>query len=986
MSLHDALREFGGELTANFAAAEFNPAQAEDQLKGPTQQLLGTAGPLFGLNVVARTEARTDLGVRPDLGVSVGSLLAGHVELKAPGKGVRKAGFTNAHDREQFDRLMDHPNLLYTDGNHWALYRNGSMVERVVDATGDVRTDGDETYSGEDARKLEALLRDFLTWEPLVPSTPKALAELLAPLTRLLRETVQAALDDAASALSQLAGEWRNIFFPDATDEQFADAYAQTVTYALLLARVEGETDLHARAADRLDERHGLLAQVLRVLADPAARREVEAAVDLLERAISAVDPAELARRTRKQDLWLYFYEDFLAEYDPALRKQRGVYFTPAQVVRAQTAFVAQLLRERFYKDGEFAADGVTVLDPAVGTGTYLLTAFQRGIERVRELFGPGATPGRVSIMAEQFHGFEILIGPYAVAHLRVAQQVVEAGGELPPDGAHVYLTDTLESPHLAPPGLAHAPLFQRKLAEENERARRIKAETPVVVCLGNPPYSRHEAGELGGWIRHGDEGEAGILEDFLRDTPAVHVKNLYNLYVYFWRWALWKVFENPPGKGIVSFITASSYLRGPGFAGMRRFMRGTFDELWILDLGGDNLGARKTENVFAIQNPVAIAVGVRSANADAAQPAHVHYARIEGTRETKLATLGAIDSLSDVDWDDCFTGWQQPFLPESEGDYFAWPLLTDIFPWQHSGVQFKRTWPIAPTREMLARRWERLVASPEVDRADLLRETRDRKVDRKYAPLHGGQRLPPMIDLTSDAPVPPIVPYAYRSFDRQHALADSRVGDYLRPALWQTMGARQLFLTSLLTGVLGEGPAAIVTNLIPDLHHFRGSYGGKDAVPLWRDATGTEPNITSGLLETLAETVDSHLMPEDLFAYCYAVLSAPDYTVRFAEELAVPGPRIPMTRDQILLRSAIDLGERLIWLHTYGERFVPDGEEAGRVPGGVARCTEPVGTTAESYPTSHSYDEEKSELRVGDGVFAPVAVDIRSYSVSGSM
>lgn len=779
MSLHHALQEFGRELTANFAVAELNPAQAEDQLKGPTQRLLDSTGAAFGLDVVARSEARTNLGVRPDLGVSVATLLAGHVELKAPGKGVRRAGFTTAHDREQFDRLKHHPNLLYTDGNQWALYRNGRLVGKIVSAGGDIRTDGDATYSEADAADLEAVFRDFLTWEPIVPTTPRALAGLLAPLTRLLRETVQSALADPASALSQLAGEWRNVFFPDATDEQFADAYAQTVTYALLLARVEGETDLHARAADRLDERHGLLAQVLRVLADPAARDEVESAVDLLERAISAVDPGELARRTRKQDLWLYFYEDFLAEYDPALRRQRGVYFTPAQVVHAQTAFVAQLLRERFGKDSEFADDGVTVLDPAVGTGTYLLAAFQRGLDRVRELFGPGATPGRASIMADQFHGFEILIGPYAVAHLRVAQQIVEARGELPTDGAHVYLTDTLESPHLAPPGLAHAPLFQRKLAEENERARKIKAEAPIVVCLGNPPYSRHEAGEVGGWVRHGDEGDDGILRDFLSDAPAVHVKNLYNLYVYFWRWALWKVFENPPGRGIVSFVTASSYLRGPGFVGMRRFMRETFDELWILDLGGDNLGARKSENVFAIQNAVAIAIGVRSGGSDASQPASVRYARIEGTREAKLAALFGIDSLSDVEWSDCFSDWQQPFLPASEGDYFAWPLLTDMFPWQHSGVQFKRTWPIAPARDALASRWERLVASRKDERAALFHETRDRGIGRTYKPLLDGEPIPAISELTQEAPVPPIVPYSYRSLDRQYCLAESRVGDF---------------------------------------------------------------------------------------------------------------------------------------------------------------------------------------------------------------
>ncbi|MFN8185910.1 MAG: type ISP restriction/modification enzyme [Gaiellales bacterium] len=987
----DALREFAETLTANFAAAPFNPAQAEDQLKGPTQRLLKQVGEAAGLDVVARTEALTDLGVRPDLGVSIGRLLAGHVELKAPGKGARARSFTG-HDREQFNALSDHPNLLYSDGTEWALYRHGELVGQVVRFEGDVTADGQDAVHEASALALEALFRDFLGWEPIVPSSPRALAELLAPLTRLLRENVRTALTDETSALHRLADEWRNVFFPDADDAQFADAYAQTLTYALLLARVEGETDLHARAAERLDERHGLLAQVLRILTDPAARREVEMPVRLLERSIAAVDPEALARHAGGRDLWLYFYEDFLAAYDPKLRKQRGVYFTPPAVVEAQVTLVAELLRERFGKPLGFAGDDVVVLDPAVGTATYLLAALRSGIEAVRDAFGAGAVPARVSVMAESFNGFEILIGSYAVAHLRLAQQILEAGGDLPAEGAHIYLTDTLESPHLAPPGLAVAPLFQQKLAEENERARRVKAEVPVLVCIGNPPYFRQvieqdEEGveRQGGWIRFGDRGDDGILADFLRDTPPVHAKNLYNLYVYFWRWALWKVFGNAPARGVVSFITPSSYLRGPGFAGMRRFMRETFDDLWILDLGGDNLGARRSENVFDIQNPVAIAVGVRDAEPDPGTPARIRYAQIDGTREEKLAALDAIAGFGSIHWRDCFGGWFEPFLPAGEGDYYSWPPVTDVFPWQHSGVQFKRTWPIAPDRATLEARWRRLVSAPEAERAGLFRQTPDRSSTGAYGSIRSEEQpLPSLDSLGGDAPAPASVGYAYRTLDRQFCLADNRLGDRMRPPLWRTASARQLFLTSLLTNVLGQGPAATVTHLVPDLHHFRGSFGGKNAVPLWRDAACTEPNVTAGLLDVLAGVLGREVTPEDLLAYVYAILQAPVYTARFAEELGIPGPRVPLTRDPALFREAVDLGERLIWLHTFGERLVPDRSDPGVVPAGRARCTEPVGTTPETYPTEFSWNEERQELHVGDGVFAPVPAAVWGFSVSG--
>lgn len=369
------LAALGEAVTKNFAAAGGNPAQPEDQLKLFVPKFLEDAAAAFGGQAVARTEARTDLGVRPDIGVSDPRLLIGHVELKAPGAGAKPKSFTSKHDKEQFKKLGDHPNLIYTDGIEWALYRLGELVDSVVSSTGDVTADGAAAFGPEDALLLEQLLRDFFSWEPIVPKTPRALAELLAPLTRLLRENVRTALSDPASALSTLAKEWRDVFFPDADDAQFADAYAQTVTYALLLARVEGEDDLRFHAADRLDARHELLAQVLRVLEQQDARKEVETGVALLERAIAAVDPEALATGAKDKDLWLYFYEDFLAAYDPKLRRQSGVYFTPAEVVKAQATLVTELLRTRFGKSLGFADDDVTVLDPAVGTGTYLLAA-----------------------------------------------------------------------------------------------------------------------------------------------------------------------------------------------------------------------------------------------------------------------------------------------------------------------------------------------------------------------------------------------------------------------------------------------------------------------------------------------------------------------------------------------------------------------------------------------------------------------------------
>jgi len=990
-SLHDVVSKYSEALCENFALPV--AAQPEDQLKGPTQDLLRRVGQFFNLQVESRTETRPeDVEGRPDIGVTVGNLLTGHIELKAPGMGARAERFTGAN-KKQWDRFRALPNLIYTDGSEWSLYRSGELTLRVriaQDVTETAAAELDEVA----VENLGVLFRDFFYWEPIVPSNAKGLAELLAPLTRLLRDEAHAAAQRDGSALHTLANEWRGLLFPEADDNQFADAYAQTVTYALLLAHFEGAERLTPEsAAGTLRERHSLLAQALRMLADPAVADEVGMPLDLLRRVISAVDSARIARRG---DPWLYFYENFLAAYDPKLRRARGVYYTPAEVVHAQVRLVERILTDRFGMRDGYAADGVVVLDPAVGTGTYPLAVLDRAAERVRQRLGEGAVGSALTALARRLYGFELLVGPYAVAHLRFAQRLEDSDAELPEGGPQIYLTDTLESPDREP--AFRATLFQQRLSEEHQRARRVKSQVPVLVCLGNPPYEReqHDPDEIpmpgtrrkGGWVRYSDDPTGRpILRDFIepaqQSDAGSHLNNIYNDYVYFWRWALWKVFdanEDSPG-GVVSFITASSYLRGPGFVGMRRHMRQTFDELWIIDLEGGSLGSRKTENVFAIRTPVAIAIGIRTGAPDPESPARVLKAKLTGSREEKLSQLDEIQDFEDLEWQECSRAWDAPFYPLEMGEYGSWPLLTDLFPWQHSGAQFKRTWPIAESPDVLRARWASLMEVSPAGRGRLFRETRDRTVNGQYQRLMEAIGRDPSISTESSAgDGPTVARYAFRSFDRQWAFADSRLGDFLRPALWRSHSPRQLFMTSLLTDVLGIGPAALVCTDVPDMHYFSGR-GAKDVIPLWRDAAGEIPNVTSGFRERLAAVLGEDITPSDLFSYCYGVLNQRGYVERFWNELELPGPRIPITKSVDLFFRVTEVGRRLIRLHSYGERFAESGDEAG-VPQGAARCI--VAVTPDQLPTTFSYDDETQTLHVGSGVFAPVEKAVWEYSVSG--
>jgi hypothetical protein len=987
------LEKYASEVTAKFALPiEFNP---EDQLKTPTDALLKGIGAAMSLAVKVVTEVQTDQLGRPDMGIAVKGLLAGHIELKAPGNGADPEKFKGAN-KEQWERFKNLPNLIYTDGNEWTLYRSGQLEGKMVRLAGDVTTEGKAAVGPADAEAILTLMQDFLRWEPIVPPSPTALAKMLAPLCRLLRSDVLTALQNRESNLSLLAADWRKYLFPDADDFQFADAYAQTLTYALLLARLSGPgAGLSIpQAAAAIRTGHRLLADALGILGDPKAREEIETPVSVLERVIGAVDPAALTRKA-KGDPWLYFYEDFLAAYDPKMRKDRGVYYTPVEVVQAQVKLVAQLLEERFDADYAFVNDKVITLDPGAGTGTYILAALQHGLSRVEQEKGPGMRANFATQAARNLHAFELLVGPYAVAHLRLTQQILAEGGEMPPDGVHVYLTDTLESPRQPPPAY---PMLYKELGEEYKRAQKVKADVPVLVVLGNPPYDRQQiepeeqglVRRKGGWVRYSEAGKEGaaILIDFLKPLAAlgwgVHAKNLYNDYVYFWRWALWKVFENKGGPGIVSFITASSYLRGPGFAGMRQVMRQTFDDLWIIDLEGDNLGARKSENVFAIQTPVAIAVGVRYGDPQPETPAAVHYTRLSGTEKEKLKTLEQVTCFADLPWRPCLAGWAAPFLPTSDQPYWNWPLVTELFPWQVNGVQFKRTWPIGENKETLRERWETLIKAPPEKKGELFHLTRDRNLARGFPDPLTLNRLPALGTLEPGEPSLAPVRYAYRSFDRKWALLDGRLCDFPRPTMLKAHSNRQVYLTSLLTEVLGEGPTAVAAACIPDLHHFRGSFGGAHVIPLWRDAEATEPNVTSGMLDVLALGYGQAVTAEDLFAYCYAVLASPEYVRRFWDELTIPGPRLPITRDAALFARTADLGRPLLWLHTYGDRFVPPGHKPGRIQPGQAKCLKGTPAAPEKYPETFSYDLARQQLHVGEGVFGPVRQEVWEFSVSG--
>ncbi len=994
----NALRTYADSLTANFTS--LTDAQPEDQLKAPVAELIRVAGQLAGQSIVTRTETRVDgVAGRPDLGVDADGLPVGNTELKAPGRGARPERFKDKRSRDQFDRFTRLPNLLYTDGREWALYRSGDLVGDIVKLSSDPTSAGSSGISTDDAASLLNLLGEFLEWEPVVPSSPKALAGVLAPLARLLRDEVLADVK-RKGVMDTLAREWRATLFPDADDATFADGYAQTFTYALLLARLEGaQPPLTAEtAATELDSDHALLAQALRNLGQPGTREAIGLPVGLLERVVGAVDATKLNAGDR--DPWLYFYEDFLAAYDPVQRNNRGVYYTPFEVVGAQVRLCHHVLTERFGLADGFADPSVVVLDPAVGTGTYLLQVASHALDEAVERSGPGVKGQVATRLVDNLAAFEILVGPYAVSHLRLSRALSDAGAEMPDTGVRVYLTDTLASP--THEGFAEqATLFQTRLAEEQEAASRIKTpEAQVTVVIGNPPYDRDESEKKkgdrrkGGMIRYGEDGETtGLLQDFIEPVDGgLDLKTIFNDYVYFWRWAIWKACQQHNDPSCVTFITASSFLKGRGFAGMREVMRREFDELWFIDLGGQGRGARRDENVFsAIQTPVVITVAVRLPGGDAsdrrATPARCYYRFVSGDQQQKLDALTDMHELIASDgWQVPENGWQSRFIPGSGEEFDDWPTLEHLMPWRDTGSHVYRSWPIAEDPEVLTRRWSELLATEPDDRGLKLKETRDRKATKSYGDVFSGERLAPLAELGADTPAPEPHRYSFRSFDREWCLPDSRVADYLRGQLWRVTSDKQVYLHTIVEEPLGFGPAVVAHPYVPDCHAFC-NRGDKGLFPLWRNSAATAPNLTAGLLDVLSAAYGHEVAVEDLVAYVVGLLGTSAYTERFYDELGTSPARIPLTTSPELFAEATSLGRNLLWWQTFGERYQPvndSGRRALRLPAGTAKNTVAVSASPDAYPESFSYDSDTETVHVGDGAFAPVSQAMWDFEVSG--
>jgi N-6 DNA Methylase len=333
--------------------------------------------PVAIVHLVGETSL-SDLKTRPDFAVTVRNALVGFIEVKAPGKGADPRRFTDPHDKDQWEKLKSLPNLIYTDGSAVSLWRDGKLQGSIVRLEGDLDT-AEAALAAPPS--LPVLVADFLNWKPIPPKTAKQLAEISARLCRLLRDEVIEQMALGSPALTELAKDWWALLFPQATDAEFADGDAQAVTFGLLVARARNIslTEGIDHAASELRRTNSLIGTALRLLTDDNDNQAVlKTSLGTLTRVLEAVDWAKISKGN--VDAWLYFYEDFLEVYDNVLRKRTGSYYTPPEVVSVMVRLVDEALRkpDLFDRPSGFASSDVTVADPAVGTGTFLLGVFRQ--------------------------------------------------------------------------------------------------------------------------------------------------------------------------------------------------------------------------------------------------------------------------------------------------------------------------------------------------------------------------------------------------------------------------------------------------------------------------------------------------------------------------------------------------------------------------------------------------------------------------------
>jgi len=976
------------------------PTNIEQALAPSFKNLIDDLLPLVptGAKITTVPEySKPELG-RPDIGLArAGQLPRAFVELKAPDKNLDPTRW-RGHDKQQFERFKELP--VWALSNFRAIRffeRDRPEFEIAIVPEQALRpetSDGKAAalVSSHDPKALLELVGRLAQAQPPSPSNAGQLAEFLAHAARLVRASVLERLGELDVAkqkgrpLQLVREEFRDVLYahPEAGgyrgefDSLFSAAFAQTLAFGLLLVREASGKLVGADSWKLMPDEHPLMKSALRVLSEPEIVDQISLGFEVLIDTVNSFDPKILGQKPGRADPILYFYEDFLATFDPDAKQRYGVYYTPVEVVRYMVGALDRALRDNLGTKG-LSDDDVTILDPATGTGTFLLGIAERVRDAAIAAAGPGAAYPALHKLASRMFGFELLIGPYAVAHYRLHHTLAEKATPGNPSPPHlprlgIYLADTLARPGTSAP-LGPLGYMAEPIRHERDEADRIKREQRILAIIGNPPYWRFQGVNTRDVVGPFIDDLWDDLKKPVRDAGWANQLNTFPEFsIAFWRWAIWKLFEadNAPRKGVIAFITNRTFLAGKPYAGLREMLRERFDRIEVIDLRGDlRRGARAgvdgDTGVFDIKVGTAITLAIADGSKGEGELAEVTYNDVWEhdlfPRETKLSWLEQGSEAGRQMGGVLVTrGNLEDFKPQPF-EIQAWPSLANCFSFFSSGVETSRDHLVyGISKNQLQRKIDGFVTLSDIDAAALFSPSRTNNVGpAKARGFEGGA----------------VRRVAYRPLDNRMLLNNSVFVDWPRPKLQAVWGNVNTALMALPFAT-GAGPAAWSHGLLPDRHAFRGSYGGY-IFPLRDNRPNQGANISERLLDGLELAYAGRPEVQNVFDAMLALLSATSYTSRFAEDLEDVLPHVPFPAKRALFEKAVAIGKQIRQVETFARPPAPEflTDKIARVENA------PHGPLAEIGPS----DWDEGELTLcenGSGRISGIPAAVWDFKVSG--
>jgi hypothetical protein len=854
-------------------------------------------------------DARAKLGNKPDFIVLSHDVPILYIETKDIGVSLDKT-----EKSEQMVRYYGYANLVLTDYVEFRFYRNGlGYVTPITIAICDVKHRTIVPIP-ENYEHLAKTLVDFAQSHKEPIRSGEHLARIMGGKARRIRDNVKQFLSNESEKNAEIAriyGTIKKLLVHDISKESFADMYAQTLVYGLFVARYHDATPEHfsrQKARDLVPASNPFLRHFFDHIVGPDFDRRLEYIVNELCMVFSHANVRELMKQYFGDDLWgkthegpdpvVHFYEDFLKEYDPDLRKKLGAFYTPLPVVRFIVRSVDFLLERDFdlpsgLADTSKASTGihrVQILDPAVGTGTFISAVIRIIYSRLLKAGQKGRWTTYVhNDLLPRVHGFELMMAPYTIAHLKLSMAFKETGFWNFHRRLGIYLTNSLEESETREDlftgfGLAES------IAEESKEASVIKSRTPIMVVIGNPPYSVSSSNE-GEWILN-------LIKDYKKGLNEKKI-NLDDDYIKFLRFSEHFIEKNK--SGIVAMITNNSFIDGITHRQMRKHLLDTFDDIYVLDLHGNSKKSEKAPdgskdvNVFDIQQGVAISIFVRKAS-EKKSLATVHHAELYGKREDKFKSLDEND-ITDIKWKRLdYTAPYYFFVPKDFGlkeSYDKGFYLKDLFSEWSTGVETQNDgYLLGYSKQNLLSTLREAVEHP-------IKE--ERFVD--YLSKN---------EIEEDK----AVQLMHKPFDYRWTYLDSKVLGRARLPFMYHLTKPNVALICARQYTSQETPGVFVS-AIPAAHKSFSANDKTVLFPLYLYAgDGTRATNLRREIVGEIEKIVGKTKPTDIFDFIYAVLHSQRYRDKYKEFLKIDFPRVPYPKDQKRFKKLTELGAELRSFH----------------------------------------------------------------------